>query len=43
MASRTRHVVDLGEWEEFVVLQFLLSVENDADEQDWCEDEMASE
>ena len=43
MTSCTRHVVDIREWKEFVMLQFFLSVENDADEQDRCKDEMASE
>ena len=43
VTSRARHVVDIREWKEFVMLQFFLTMENDADEQDRGKDEMASE
>ena len=43
MASRARHVVDIREWKEFVMLQFFLTMENDADEQDRRKDEVTSE
>ena len=43
MASCTRHIVRLREREEFVMFQFLLSVECDTDEQYGGKDEMASE
>lgn len=43
MASRARHIVRLREREEFVMFQFLLSMEYDTDEQYGGKDEMASE
>ncbi len=42
MTSRARHIVRLREREEFVMFQFLLSVEYDTDEQYGGKDEMAS-
>ena len=42
MTSGARHIVNIRQWEEFVVIEFPLTVEHDTDEQDWRKDEMAS-